>query len=172
MPAANSKRKNQRPSASKVHRKIMRYIERLEREIEILKTNPETTVGQLIPQMREAVAQNKRLSVLNAALLEEQGGKVTLEKSKLDVFETKVLSIKWELPEGVEDPALAESFIFSYEAITPEEAAERRQEVTVTRVEDEPVSLEVASSEELADELDEADDNDNEPVVVGVDDIS
>jgi hypothetical protein len=112
MPAANSKRKNQRPSASKVHRKIMRYIERLEREIEILKTNPETTVGQLIPQMREAVAQNKRLSVLNAALLEEQGGKVTLEKSKLDVFETKVLSIKWELPEGVEDPALAESCFF------------------------------------------------------------
>lgn len=154
MAAANQKRKNQRPSASKVHRKVMRYIERLERELELLKTSPETTVGQLIPQMREAVAQNKRLSVLNAALLEEMGGRVELAKAKLERFETKVLSIKWELPEGVENPDAAESYFFTYEALTPEEAAVRSQEITVTPVPD-AVSAEVQSSEGLAEELDE-----------------
>lgn len=150
MAYANAKRKNIRPSANKVNKKVMHYIQYLEQQIEQLRNDPQTVVGQLVPQMREAVGQNKRLSVLAAALIEEAGGSVTLVKSKLSAFETKVLSIKWELPEGVTDPELAESFTFSYEAITREEADARRPEITVTSTEDEEgetTSVEISEPE-------------------------
>lgn len=101
---------------------LKKYLANLEAENEQMKTDPNTTVGQLIPQMREAISQNKRLSVLAAALIEAQGGAVTLTKASLEAFESKVLNIKWTLPEGSDDPKTSESFIFTYEAKTQEEA--------------------------------------------------
>ncbi len=121
MPAANAKRKNIRPSASKVNKKVMNYINHLETQIELLKNDPETALGQLMPQMREAIGQNKRLSVLAASIIDNAGGKITLSKASLESFESRVLSIKWELPEGVTSPDQAEEFIFSFEALTQEE---------------------------------------------------
>jgi hypothetical protein len=100
---------------------LKKYLGKLEAENEQMKTDPNTTVGQLIPQMRQAIDQNKRLSVLAAALLEAQGGSVTLTKAALESFESKVLNIKWNLPEGVEDAKTAEEFIFTYEAKEQEE---------------------------------------------------
>ena len=95
---------------------IKTYIEKLEKENEIMKTNPDTAIGQLITQTRDAVTANKRLSVLAAALIEAQGCTVTVPKDALTSFESKVLNIKWAVPEGVTDAAEAEAFIFSYEA--------------------------------------------------------
>jgi hypothetical protein len=149
MPAANAKRKNIRPSASKVDRKVMRYIMKLEQEIEQLKTNPDTIVGKLIPQMREAVGQNKRLSVLAATLIEEGGGRVTVSKDKLESFESKVLSIKWELPKDETDPEKATEFIFSYDAVTQEQAAQQQGQVTITS-NDETPTVDIAEPESVA----------------------
>jgi hypothetical protein len=165
MSSANAKRKNIRPSANKTHKKAMHYILMLEAENEKLRTDPETALGQLIPQMREAVGQNKRLSVLCASIIEAQGGKVTLPKSALDAFETKVLSIKWELPEGVTDASQATEFIFSYEALTQEEVNARQPQITVAPADGgDPTTVEL--SEPVADEVFEADVEDAEVVDV------
>lgn len=106
---------------------VSNHIKKLEAENETLKNNPDTVVGQLIPQLRDTINANKRLSVLAAALIEAQGGKVNVPKEVLTSFESKVLNIKWELPEGVESAENADTFIFTYNAITPEQP-----EVTVT----------------------------------------
>ncbi len=108
-------------AAQRLNPFIKKHIEKLESENERMKTDPNTTIGQLIPQMRDAISQNKRLSVLAAALIEHNGGSVTLSKTDLESFESKVLNIKWELPEGVTDPTTADSFIFKYEALTQED---------------------------------------------------
>jgi hypothetical protein len=101
-------------------------VEQLQAENEKLKNDPDTVVGQIIPQLRDAISQNKKLSVLAAAIIEASGGSVTLTKASLESFESKVLSIKWAVPEGCEGIDKAEELIFSYEALTPEEAAARR----------------------------------------------
>lgn len=111
---------------------LKKYLANLEAENEQMKTDPNTTVGKLIPQMREAISQNKRLSVLAAALIEAQGGAVTITKTSLEAFESKVLNIKWTLPEGSDDPKTAESFIFTYEAKTQEEAQATLPQVVIT----------------------------------------
>jgi len=117
---------------------IQKHIERLTAENEMMKTNPDTVVGQVIGQLRDAIGQNKRLSVLAAALIEAQGGSVLIQKAALTAFETKILNIKWELPEGIEKPDDAESFIFTFEAKDapkPEDAPVQPQ-VTVTPVDE------------------------------------
>jgi hypothetical protein len=102
-------------------------VEQLQAENEKLKNDPDTVVGQVIPQLRDAISQNKKLSVLTAAIIEASGGSVTLSKASLEAFESKVLSIKWAVPEGVEGIDKAEELIFSYEAMTQEEALARRE---------------------------------------------
>jgi hypothetical protein len=149
MPAANTKRKNIRPSASKVQRKVMRYIQLLEQEVEQLKTDPETVIGKLIPQMREAISQNKRLSVLAASLIENGGGRVEISKALLESFDTKVLSIKWELPEGETDPETCSKYFFMYEALTQEEAAARQSQIAVTPEVGESAAVEEQPNEPL-----------------------
>ena len=101
-------------------------IEELQAENEKLKNDPDTLIGQVVPQLREAISQNKKLSVLAAALIDASGGGVTLSKSALESFESKVLSIKWTVPEGAKSVEAATEIIFSYEALTPEEVAERQ----------------------------------------------
>ena len=139
---------------------VSNYIKKLESENERMKTDPDTTVGQLIMQMRDAVAQNKRLSVLAATLLEAQGGSVTLTKDALEAFETKVLNIKWTLPEGVEKVEDASEFIFTYEAVTQEEAA--AQEAPTPTAKNDPVSsesVEEITLEEFQEVIAESDEN-------------
>ena len=133
----NNRIKNKIAVASRLSPFIHKHIKKLEDENERMKTDPDTALGQLIPQMREAITQNKRLSVLAAALIDQAGGAVTLDKTALESFETKVLSIKWELPEGVESADVAEKFIFKYEAMTPEQAQGTPSEPPVTFNEDE-----------------------------------
>ena len=135
---------------------VSNHIHKLEKENESLKTDPQTLIGQLVPQMREAITQNKRLSVLAAALIEAQGGKITLSKESLQAFESKVLNIKWELPEGVESAELAESFIFTYEATeATEPTAQNQPQITLTPVEGEPVIGESLDAETTLGEINE-----------------
>jgi hypothetical protein len=97
--------------------RLKKYCEELEAQLESIKTDPSTTLGQVINQARELYTQNSRLSVLTAALLEAQGNKVTVSKAAMDKFENHRVLIKWELPEGVEKPEDATEFVFKYEAI-------------------------------------------------------
>lgn len=100
----------------------VKYIEQLEAENEALKTNPDSVIGQIVPQMRELLSQNKRLSVLAAALMKAQGGKITVPRDDMESFEGYSLRVKWELPEGVDKVEDAKEFVFTYEAIeTPKE---------------------------------------------------
>jgi hypothetical protein len=127
---------------------IASYIKKLESDNERMKTDPETTLGQLVPQMREAIAQNKRLSVLAAALIDINGGSALITKEALEAFETKVLSIKWTLPEGVEKVDDAKEFIFTYEALTQEETQAKVSEVTVASNNDDTVVTETEPTRE------------------------
>jgi len=97
--------------------RLKKYCEELEAQLEALKTDPNTTLGQVINQARELYTQNSRLSVLTAALLEAQGNKVTVSKAAMDKFENHRVLIKWELPEGVEKAEDAKEFVFMYEAV-------------------------------------------------------
>lgn|SRR5579863_177236 len=101
---------------------LQKYCQQLEEQLEALKTDPNTTLGQVITQARELYTQNSRLSVLTAALLEAQGNKVTVAKSAMDKFENHRVLIKWELPAGYEGkPEDSTEFVFMYEAIKNEQ---------------------------------------------------
>jgi hypothetical protein len=100
--------------------RLQKYCQQLEQQLEALKTDPNTTLGQVINQARELYTQNSRLSVLTAALLEAQGNKVTVAKAAMDKFENHRVLIKWELPEGVEKAEDATEFVFMYEAVKNE----------------------------------------------------
>lgn len=95
---------------------LRKYCEQLEQQLEAIKKDPNTTLGQVITQARELYTQNSRLSVLTAALLEAQGNKVLVKKSAMDIFENHRILIKWELPEGVEKAEDATEFVFMYTA--------------------------------------------------------
>src|SRR5208337_4684960 len=107
--------------------RLKKYCEELEAQLESIKTDPNTTLGQVIVQARELYTQNSRLSVLTAALLEARGNKVTVIKSAMDKFENHRILIKWELPEGVEKAEDATEFVFSY-------AAEKNEQTQSTQV--------------------------------------
>jgi len=114
-------RNKKKKQITKMYLKPLRdYCEQLEKQLEALKTDPDTTLGQVINQARELYTQNSRLSVLTAALLEAKGNKVTVKKSEMDRFENHRILIKWELPEGVEKAEDATEFVFLYEAIKNE----------------------------------------------------
>jgi hypothetical protein len=105
---------------------LQKYAQALEKENEILKNDPETALGQVIPQLRDAIGQNKRLSVLAAALIKAAGGKVLINKDEMESFKDFSLSIKWELPEGVTTVEDAKEFVFSFDAtpLKPENVME------------------------------------------------
>jgi hypothetical protein len=48
---------------------------------------------------------------------------VELSKVELEQFKGMAINIKWELPEGITDAEKAESYVFSYDAITEAELA-------------------------------------------------
>jgi hypothetical protein len=100
---------------------LKKYCEQLEAQLEQVKTDPNTALGQVINQARELYTQNSRLSVLCAALIDKLGEKVSVKKSAMDKFENHRILIKWELPEGVEKPEEAEEFVFMYEATKNEQ---------------------------------------------------
>lgn len=102
---------------------LKKYCQQLEQQLEQIKTDPETALGQIITQARELYTQNSRLSVLTAALIDKLDGKVSVKKSAMDKFENHRITIKWELPEGVEKAETATEFVFSYTA----EKNEQRQ---------------------------------------------
>ena len=132
MPESKKRKIQKKPNLSKIQRRVVEYIKNLEMENKEMKTNPEGIVGQIIPQLREAISQNKRLSVLVASLIEAAGGSITVSKNSLESFESKVLNIKWAVPEGTENANSAVEFVFTYEAVSPEEAALVAPEVRVT----------------------------------------
>jgi hypothetical protein len=132
MPTTPKRKFKKKPSLAKIQRQVVEYIKKIEFENNELKTNPESVAGQVIPQLRQAITQNKRLSVLAASLIEAAGGSITVSKALLESFETKVLSIKWEVPEGTEDATTATDFVFKYEAISQEEADATVPHITVT----------------------------------------
>src|SRR5271156_2755302 len=105
---ANSLKKQMLSSCKK-------YAEALEKENYELKNDPNTVIGAFIGQFRELYGQNQRLSVLAAALISKVGDKVVLSKAEMEAYQTKRINIKWELPEGVENPDDATEYIFTYE---------------------------------------------------------
>jgi hypothetical protein len=165
----NKKRQKTRTHNSRIQKKLNQiqqlnpwagaHFQKLQRENEALKSDPETVVGQVITQLRDEVHKNKRLSVLAAAIIKQAGGSIKLKKEDLEGFENLLLSIKWELPEGVEKVEDAEEFTFTYEALTQEEVAARQAEaqaaaapqVTLTPVEGQ-AELEQAIVEEAAED--------------------
>ena len=94
-----------------------KYIQELEAELVQLKTDPETAVGKMTLLYRESMAQNGRLSVLAATLIDQVGGKATVKSETLDSFKDKRLRIKWQAPEGVENIEKAEEVYFTYDAV-------------------------------------------------------
>ncbi len=101
--------------------RLQKYCQQLEAQLEQIKTDPNTALGQVIGQARELYTQNSRLSVLCAALIDKLDGKVSVKKSAMDKFENHRILIKWELPEGVEKAEDAEEFVFIYEATKNEQ---------------------------------------------------
>ncbi len=101
--------------------RLQKYCQQLEAQLEQIKTDPNTALGQVIGQARELYTQNSRLSVLCAALIDKLDGKVSVKKSAMDKFEKHRILIKWELPEGVEKAEDAEEFVFIYEATKNEQ---------------------------------------------------
>jgi hypothetical protein len=98
--------------------RLKKYCEELEAQLESLKTDPNTTLGQVINQAREMYTQNSRLSVLTAALLEAAGGKIPVKKAAMDKFENHRVVIRWELPDGFTGkPEEADEFVFTFEAV-------------------------------------------------------
>lgn len=95
--------------------RIQKYCQELEAQLEALKTDPNTTLGQVINQARELYTQNSRLSTLCAALLHKLGDKVELAKDTMTKYEGKRILIKWELPEGAKSAEETETFLFTYE---------------------------------------------------------
>ena len=69
--------------------------------------------------------------MLAAVMIDALGGTATLSKDALESFESKVLSIKWAVPDGVANVDAATELIFSYEALTQDEAAARVPEVSI-----------------------------------------
>jgi hypothetical protein len=125
-----------------------KFVKQLQDENEQLKTNPDTLIGQVIPQLREAIHQNKKLSVLAASLIQASGGSITVSKAVLESFESKVLNIKWAVPDGVESVDAATELIFRYEALTPEEVSARQaQEQVDNPIEDETSDEELTREE-------------------------
>ena len=106
-------RKNRNSMKKQFLTTASKLIDDLQQENEKLKTDPDQLIGQIIPQFREIVSQNKKLSVLAAALITKLGGNVPLSRSEMEAYEGHNLNIKWELPEGVTDPAKADQFVFS-----------------------------------------------------------
>lgn len=94
--------------------RLKQYCEELERQLEQIKTDPNTTLGQVINQARELYTQNSRLSVLSASLIDLLGGKVTVKKADMEKFDNHRVVVKWELPEGVEKAEDATEFVFLY----------------------------------------------------------
>jgi len=121
-----------------------KYAEQLEKENYELKNDPNTVIGQFIGKFRELYSQNQRLSTLSAVLIQKLEGKVVITKEELEQFQTKMINIKWELPEGVEKIEDAKEFTFSFETM---DAPEGGQPVVATEtpgVTIEPVDPEIA----------------------------
>jgi len=106
---------------------LQKYCQQLEAELEALKTDPSTTLGQVITQARELYTQNSRLSTLCAALIAKQGDKVELHKDTMTKYEGKRILIKWELPEGCTKPEETEAFVFTYEISDPQQVPQAQQ---------------------------------------------
>lgn len=111
----------------------VKYIEKLEADNEALRGDPNTLIGQFVGQFRELYSQNSRLSVLAATLLKKQGDRVELTKEEMAAFEKSRINIKWELPDGVTDPAEATSYVFTYELQAND--AEQPQPMTIATTE-------------------------------------
>ena len=101
----------------------VQYIERLEKENQALKGDPNTIIGQFIGQFKELHAQNSRLSVLSACLIKKLGDQVKLTKEEMEAFKGNRINIKWELPDGTDpvNPEQASEYIFSFDLV-PENA--------------------------------------------------
>lgn len=147
-PSSNKRFEKKMEAVQRLNPFVSNYIKKIEAENEQMKTDPNTTIGQIIPQLRQAITQNKRLSVLAAAFIESQGGSLKITKEVLESFESKVLSIKWTLPEGEDKVDEASEFVFTYEALTQEEADARAAQITVTSNDaGEATSVEIVAAE-------------------------
>ncbi len=121
-----SKRKNRQGTTIKkmFFGSLKKYCLQLEQELEQLRTNPQSTLGQVVMAARRAESSNKKLSVLAATLLKMFGGeegKVKVEKAMMESFQNLVLNIRWELPEGITDPEKADWYYFTFDALTQEQ---------------------------------------------------
>ena len=103
-----------------------KYAKQLETELRAVYENPDTVIGKLSVAYNGVQAANQRLSALCACLIKAGGGKVTFSKEELEAFKGMAINIKWELPEGVEKPEEATSFVFSYDAV-PQAELEKMQ---------------------------------------------
>jgi hypothetical protein len=106
---------------------LKKYTQQLEAELKAVYENPDTIVGKLAQAYQGTQAANQRLSALCACIIKAGGGHVKFTKVELESFKGMAINIKWELPEGVENPKDAESFVFSYDAI-PQAELEKQQQ--------------------------------------------
>jgi hypothetical protein len=106
-----------------------KYAEQLEKENYELKNNPDTVIGKFIGQFRELYAQNQRLSVLAACLIQKLGEATVLTKEDMEQFQNKRINIKWEIGDD-ETVETAKAYTFTYET---EDAPPQGQPVQATQ---------------------------------------
>jgi len=128
---------------------LQKYAKQLEGQLSAVYKDPDTIIGKLASAYNDVIGANQRLSALCASMLKEQGGRVTLSKELLESFKGFSVNIKWELPDGVEKPEDAASYVFSYDVIRqpqPPEPAPEAQPPAPEPSQVPPVPTEQAST--------------------------
>lgn len=99
---------------------LYKDYQRVVEENKRLKEDPNSVVGQFLQRFNAVTIQNNRLSALAAALIDQLDGKAVIKREVINGFEGYRLTIKIETPEGQDDFAKAEEYIFTYEKVKPE----------------------------------------------------
>src|SRR5271165_4637423 len=99
---------------------LYKDYQRLLEENTKMKEDPNGVIAPFLNRFNAIVVQNNRLSALAAAMIDQLGGKVTIEKSIINGFEGHSLTIKIDAPEGVEKFEDANEYIFTYQKVKNE----------------------------------------------------
>jgi ADP-ribosylglycohydrolase len=96
-------------------------LERLTAENKGLKEDPQSVVGNFLKEFNDVINQNQRLSALACALLQQKGGKVTIQRDEIEAFRGKRLRVNIANLDDASKFEEAKEYVFTYSATTKEE---------------------------------------------------
>lgn len=79
-------------------RPLQQYCQELEKQLQLVLSDPNSVLGTVLPQLRDQQAQNQRLTGLVAALIKKAGGSIAIEKEAMTIFEGKRIQIQIDVP--------------------------------------------------------------------------